>query len=112
MTRRRASHCSQCRHHYPSAAILCARGHQPRHYIHESDPHATGYRRVCADFSVVPIHLLRVQADLRKLATDMDAVATRMKYHGGFGELGDKGRQLAQSASIVRDWIAHIIGED
>lgn len=111
MTRRGASACGQCRHHYPSAAILCARGHQPRHYIQVSDPHSAGYRRVCADFSPVPAHLLRIQTDLRKLATDMDAIATRMQYHGGFGELGDKGRQLTQSAGIVRHWIAHMMDE-
>ena len=45
--------------------------------------------------------LARVSEDMRKLGADMD-------YYGGFGLLGDRGREMLGAARMANGWIKHL----
>lgn len=45
--------------------------------------------------------LARVAEDMRKLGADMD-------YYGGFGLMGDRGREMLGAAKMAKGWTIHI----
>ncbi|MEN9358139.1 MAG: hypothetical protein RL695_2310 [Pseudomonadota bacterium] len=54
---------------------------------------------------------LQIAKQLRKLSKAMIALGVAMEYHGGFGKIADRGRELAGAGDIARDWARAIEAE-
>lgn len=48
---------------------------------------------------------------LRELAKWMDRLGWEMSYYGGFGEVGQHGRELMDAAAVARGWAKGIEAE-
>ena len=47
---------------------------------------------------------LQIAKQLRRLSTAMVTLGVAMDYHGGFGEIAEHGRELAEAGEIAKDW--------
>lgn len=52
-------------------------------------------------FSVTPANIAK---RLRWLSHRMQSVGAEMEYYGGFGEIGEHGREMQGAASIALGW--------
>ena len=54
---------------------------------------------------------LRLVRRIRKVAEEMRQLGNQMDYHGGFGELGDHGREMRRAAGTALGWAAGLESE-
>jgi len=52
-----------------------------------------------------------ISVELEIVAEAMQATGERMAYLGGFGEIGDHGREMIGAAGIAREWAMRLRGK-
>ena len=45
---------------------------------------------------------------LKRVSKEMRTLGETMDYYGGFGKMGDRGREMIGAARLVKSWIKHI----
>jgi len=54
------------------------------------------------------VALRRLVRRLKRVSEIMRQVGGDMEYHGGFGTMGDRGREMLGAARLAKGWTKHI----
>ena len=52
--------------------------------------------------------LQRLVRRLAKVSDDMRNIGAEMDYYGGWGLMGDRGREMLGAARLAKSWIPHL----
>ena len=62
-------------------------------------------KRLMKEFRSKPPFILSLSKELYNLSIQMKKLGVKMDYYGGFGKIGEHGRELIGAATIARGWV-------